>query len=81
MDPVGHSGVRDGIQRVRGHADAVGHSQSQGAFKDSGGLRLHRDIQEISKYANIVNSGNQEIHSEVARDVQGDQGDTTGEKG
>ncbi len=70
MDPVGHSEVREGIQKIRGHADAVGHSQSQGAFKDSGGIRLHRDIQEISKYAYIVGLRRiQGIHSGVARDL------------
>ncbi len=51
VDPVGHSGVREGIQRVRGHADTVGHSQSQGAFKD---FRGHSVAQGHSKYAHIV---------------------------
>jgi hypothetical protein len=48
---VGHSEFREGIQRVRGHADAVGHSQSQEAFKDFG---RHSVAQGHSKYAYIV---------------------------
>jgi hypothetical protein len=45
VDPVGHSEVREGIQRVRGHADAVGQSPNQGEFNDYVGIRWHRDIQ------------------------------------
>jgi hypothetical protein len=81
VDPVGHSGVRGGIQRFRGHTGAGaggihrarGHSPSQGAFKDFGGHSVAQGHSGVHCWA-PKNSGDQEIHSGVARDVQGVQG-------